>query len=81
MTIEIEEITRASHAFVTNKLPHPFQALFKTCENPVLCSALLLSEISLPTEFQVETFSSSQVMSRTKFKVYKYTKYFTITPK
>ena len=45
------------------------QALFKTCGNPVLCFALLLSEICLPTEFQVETFYSSYVLSRTKFEV------------
>jgi len=39
----------------------PFSSTFQDCENPVLCSALLLSEICLP-EFQVDTFYSSQVL-------------------
>jgi len=39
------------------------------CENPVLCSALLLSEICLLTEFQVDTFNCSYIMSRAKFSV------------
>ena len=39
-----------------------------TCENPVLCSALLLSEICLPTEFHVDTLYRSHVLSQTKCK-------------
>jgi len=51
------------------------QALFKKHRSYLisytLYTTLLLSEIYVSTKFQVDTFYSSQVMSRTKFKVSK----------
>jgi len=45
-----------------------FQALCKTCEKPVLCFSLLLSEICLPAEFHVDTIYCSHILSQTTSK-------------